>query len=423
MLTKLSLLLLAGSAQGLRILNSQNPRNIQLEHGMSKDQVAELHPRNIEMASASYMNEFSTKCSMSVDADSKTWNMKTEEFGELTMSNFKFSHTNGSTIGDTPPKPMICEVETGAEGVGPGIFISTNGASYLNMKMSKGQKQFKENKWTHWDVMMNKVCWAKRHKVKLFVWIGSVSKDITKKDLDAHKCTETGNPGNHYFIPLGLHGVLEDRKDVTYLVDMDLSDAFFPVKYSNVNLLDTYLTEENGDFITGAHALTKGGARCWINGAIIGFKNTDWTLRLLDKWFKNRCGPKNQLGLWSSLLQLFKEEDPSFTYSEKVLSRYHTAWTYATREAMPFSNDPAAWQNYRETGRLSKTVHFGKHVTILPNADKNGEWQADKIDPEFHAFRAVYGKEADSFMCHMKGYHPDGCSSKLNVCTGDQCTC
>jgi len=282
---------------------------------------------------------------------------------------------------------------------------------------------FKELKWTHWDVMMNKVCWAKRNQVKMFIWMGSVSKDITKKDLDAHACGETKPPGNHYFIPLGLHGVLEDRKDVTYLVDMDLSDAFFPVKYSNVNHLDKFLTEENGDFITGAHANEKGDARNWVNGAIIGFKNTDWTLSLLDKWFKNRCGPKNQLGLWSSLLQLFKEEDPSFTYNEKILSRYHSGWNEATTEAQPFASDIDAWKDYHATGMLSKKVHFGKHMTILPNVDPNGEWEAGKIDPEFAAFRAVYGKEADSFMCHMKGYKPDGCSSVLNVCTGDQCTC
>jgi len=282
---------------------------------------------------------------------------------------------------------------------------------------------FKELKWTHWDVMMNKVCWAKRHGVKMFIWLGSVSKDITKRDLDAHACIETENPGNHYFIPLGLHGVLESRKDVTYLLDMDLSDAFFPVKYSKVNLLDRYFTEENGDFITGAQALSKGGSRCWINGALIGFKNTEWTLRLLDKWFKNRCGPKNQLGLWSSLLQLFTEEDNTFTYDDKVLSRYHTAWLQATVEAEPMSSDIDEWKNYRATGMLSKTVHFGSHVTLLPNVDPDHQWQPKKMAEDFAAFRAVYGKQADSFMCHMKQYKEPGCNSKLNVCTGDQCTC
>ncbi|CAK0816920.1 unnamed protein product [Prorocentrum cordatum] len=336
--------------------------------------------------------QFSTKCNMTIDIQSRVLSLKTEA-GVLLVKEGGMFEENGVLIGDVPPRALICEsADTGAQVGGAALFTVTSGASYT----FKG-----------WTGFINKYCWAKHHRVHLYLWLGEVDRSfLENKTEDALPCSNHEPVSNHYFRPLGMRAVLEEKKP-SWILNLDLQDAWFPAQHFLSNHLPRFLREDVGDLVNGK---VHGQSQVFMNGAVIAFKNTAWAKYFLLQWFKNRCGRKDQLSLWHSLFTEWKKEIPSLEWDVKKLLKYDTAMLYVPKVAERY----LGWKN----GFNSEELHL-PHVTIMPNVARS---------PNV-AFRWSEDGQNEPFICHIRldkanEQERKKCDHRMDLCAESyMCSC
>lgn len=336
--------------------------------------------------------QWSTKCNMTIDIRSKVLSLKTET-GTLIMREGGIFEDNGALIGDVPPRALICEsADTGAQAGGVALFTVTSGANYT----FKG-----------WTGLINKYCWAKRHRVHLYLWLGEVDRSfLESKTEDALPCSNHEPVSNHYFRPLGMRAILEEKQP-NWIVNLDLQDAWFPAQHFLSNHFPRFLREGVGDLVNGK---VHGQSQVFMNGAVIAFKNTAWAKYFLLRWFKNRCGRKDQLSLWHSLFTEWKKEIPSLQWDVKKLLKYDTAMLYVPKVAEKY----LGWKN----GFNSEELHL-PHVTIMPN-----------VAPFPNvSFRWSEDGQNEPFICHIRldkanALERKKCDHRMDLCAESyMCTC
>lgn len=257
---------------------------------------------------------------------------------------------------------------------------------------------------------MNKHCYAKKHQKGHFLWFGEVTEEakelLKNKAPDAVPCKD-GMPSNHYFRPLALKAILDNKPHVGRIVNMDL-DVWIPANHWNDDIEKDFFTDEAA-VITGQSS----GPRL-VSGACVAFKNDPAGREVLGDWFKNRCGKKDQIALWNALFTQFQKEDPTFKYDKVKMSSYHTAMSYSIERARQRWPEYKGYKSYRNGWTVDKPVHMGKTLLIHPNAQGS---------------KALLYAIGGSAVCHSATTTPE----RVNVDTGclrthtcelpEQCQC
>lgn len=344
---------------------------------------------------------FSTQCKMHLDADNLRLHLDTGA-EKLIITKEGIQKEDGTPVGDEPKQALICEsTDTIAHEGAAGLFTQSTSASYLH---ADGQ----------WPMFLNKYCYAKKHKKRLFLWFGAVKDEsfLKEKSDDSLPCGESATPSNHYFRALALHTILKENKDLPWLVQVDM-DAWFPKEHFQGDFQKMYLDNQDNDIVTAAPSY-----RVLVNAAVLALKNTPWTTNFMKTWFKNRCGFKDQLSLWHSLFIEWKKEDPTFKYDKKKMLTYKTAKSYAlTAAADHFGKKLSGYDGGQVLAKKAQLPH----VTILPNRNVG-----DKPPMRFNFNHAGQSP----FFCHAKaGLSPTSnmgrqCSVETMMCKSkEQCHC
>eukprot|EP00747_Dinoflagellata_sp_TGD_P184455 gnl/TRDRNA2_/TRDRNA2_40067_c0_seq1.p1 gnl/TRDRNA2_/TRDRNA2_40067_c0~~gnl/TRDRNA2_/TRDRNA2_40067_c0_seq1.p1 ORF type:complete len:430 (-),score=66.52 gnl/TRDRNA2_/TRDRNA2_40067_c0_seq1:122-1411(-) len=307
----------------------------------------------------------------------------------------------GKNIGDRPPHPLICEsVDIGAQGASTAIFRQATGTSYLFDKHRKHQDG-------QWQGFLNQYCYAKKHGIRLFLWIGNVDKESIKflkhRPPDAAPCAEESRPSNHYFRPIAIRAILDENPTIRTIVNMDL-DAWIPDRRFSKNIMQEFF-EEKEDIVIGAPSY-----EVLANCAIVGFRNTAFSKHFLADWFKNRCGFKDQLSFWNTLLARFKKKDPAFSWDPNKTMTYKSAEGHVSEVVA------AHFPQYRAYAdkplHLTKAIHL-PHMIIQPNAGEKP---------------MRFSKKAVPYICHRKKTAltrstSSSCNFKKICALKEQCNC
>jgi len=329
-----------------------------------------------------------SSCKMTVDTKNKKLFLKSDT-GNFVVSNGKVEDENGNVIGTTTPKPMICESDTGSVDSHHSFFIVGSSAPYL---------------WSYLDPFFNKHCYAKANKMTYYLWFGEASPEMntaySTKGTDAAKCSSGLGSSCHYFYPIGMKKVLEEKKNVKWLVSMDLSDSWLNGAHFKDDALRTILTDDMSDV---AFAAQLGQSRTFVNGALWAIKNTEWSKQWLADVYANRCGSMNQQSYWVTLLQHFQKENPGFTYNENAMSSYNGARSQMAAAVVPMLSpeQQIVYKTYRAAPGMSlhEPLYFGKHMMLLPNSAPIGS------DPtSFVGFRGNRDG-GEPVMCHRPMGH------------------
>jgi len=274
-----------------------------------------------------------------------------------------------------------------------------------------------------WTSCSTSIAGQKNNHVQYYFWFGNPQDNsgfMSTKAPDALPCKD-GQPGNHYFVIAGMRQLLEEKKN-SWIISMDISDTFFSKQFAHKNMLSQFL-DDRYDFIGGA---TAGGTKVFINGAIVAYKNSPWAKNFAAEWFKNRCGPMNQLAMWASLFKLWKQEVPSWDYSVSTMSSYrggaHNYARGAVRSLLKTEEERAAHAEWSKSGWLAHSLSF-PHVLVHANAGKGG------VDGT--AWRADLNRHVEPFVCHNTwDRHPTDAVGPLNcdvpstMCVlPEQCQC
>jgi len=368
---------------------------------------SDVHQKHVALA----RSKMSFDCTVDrVDTETQTIHLKSD-IGNFMVKNGKVHDEEGKPVGDMASKVLVCTGNADAPSDGPAFFWVTSGAKYLYKDSGQGAPI---------DFLMNKHCWAKKHNVQYYLWIGEADPSFMKeKAPDAVKCKDA-HPGNHYFVVAGMHLLLKEKPN-SWIISMDISDTFFTKSQWDHNLLGDYL-DENFDFIGGA---TTSGVGRFINGAIVagkGFSKSPWATNFYSEWFKNRCGGMNQLAMWSSLFKIWENEDNAdgaFHVKWKKFEKYggptgpdHGYARQASGALLKGEEQKHAFKQWTKTGKLDQALQY-PHVLVHGNTGS--------ASPNGIAFRADRDRSKESFMCHNTAdrskMHPDWSCNTANMPT------
>jgi len=333
-------------------------------------------------------SQVSISCKMTVNTKERMMHLTTD-IGNFVVKNGQVYDENDKVVGKSTPKPMICESDTGSVNNTHSFLLVGSSASYL---------------WSYLNPFFNKHCYAKQNQMTYYLWFGEVNNEIStlykNKDPDAAKCSGGLGSPIHYFYPIGMKKIFDNKPNLKWLVSMDLSDAFFNGAHFADNSLRRVLTDDLSDV---AFAAQLGATRTFVNGALWAIKNTEWSKQWLADVYKNRCGNMNQLSYWHTLLQHWKKENPSFEYNENSMTSYNGARGYMPSVAwkMLSTAQQEVFHKYRSDSNnlLREPLYFGKHMMILPNGAPAG------TDPtEFLGFRGNRDG-GEPLMCHRPMAH------------------
>mmetsp|Transcript_127496 Transcript_127496/g.231851 ORF Transcript_127496/g.231851 Transcript_127496/m.231851 type:complete len:400 (-) Transcript_127496:28-1227(-) len=300
--------------------------------------------------SSTIASPFSLDCNMTVDVKLRKIILYTRE-GALVVNQSGIVH-NGKNIGHTPPTAQICRSnDTNASSQAMALFAMATTADYLF-----------ENKEGQWDNFINQHCYAKKHQKNMFLWIGAESEPILRqrldqKDADAMPCGEFQPISNHHLKPLALAAILNRYRDMSAILTMDL-DAWITAMHFDDDIETTFFQNSQADIISGAHSKV-----VLVNSGILGFKNNDFSRSFLAKWWKDRCGFKDQHSLWYNLLKVFEEEDPQFKWDRNKTLRYSDTRHYSPQVV---GHHFPGFRSFAENGSLYEVAHL-PHLDIYPN--------------------------------------------------------
>eukprot|EP00746_Dinoflagellata_sp_MGD_P157214 gnl/MRDRNA2_/MRDRNA2_86135_c0_seq2.p1 gnl/MRDRNA2_/MRDRNA2_86135_c0~~gnl/MRDRNA2_/MRDRNA2_86135_c0_seq2.p1 ORF type:complete len:409 (+),score=84.45 gnl/MRDRNA2_/MRDRNA2_86135_c0_seq2:96-1322(+) len=334
-------------------------------------------------------------CKMTVDTKNKKMFLKSDT-GNFVVSDGKVHDEDGKVIGSSTPKPMICESDTGRANNSHAFIIVGSSASYL---------------WHYLNPFFNKHCYAKANGMAYYLWFGDATPDMIQayktKSPEAAKCSAGLGPHTHYYYPIGMKMILEAKRNVQWLVSMDLSDAWINGAHQHDDALRSILTEKEGYKLSDvAFAAQLGSSRTFCNGALWAVKNTEWSRQWLEKVYTNRCSDMNQLSYWHTTLREFKKENPSFKYNENAMGSYNSARSHMPHavQQMLSPEQQIVFKKYRGDSNMAlhEPLYFGKHFMLLPNDAPEGTSFEDR--KKWFGFR---GNRAggEPVLCHRPMDH------------------
>jgi hypothetical protein len=295
-----------------------------------------------------------SECIMKVDCENGTVLLKANSENMIIRKAGIFSD-NGSYIGDKLPSPVICRSDdiSWEQGV-LALTVVTNSASYLFADFD-GQ----------WHNFCNQYSYAQKHNHGFILFLGEVNNSLLQfihgdRSAFAAPCGESVGVGNHIVKVVAMALMLARFPFVNVLVFMDL-DAWFPKSSFSMSITDVILSFEE-DLVVGMPSYG-----VLADSAVMAFKNTNFSKRLLWSWFKHRCGYWDQTSLWNALFRVLNKYRPEFVWNESRMMTHTSAVRYnfdVVREFFPTLKK--CW----DKGSMvvcSETIRI-PHVAILPNS-------------------------------------------------------
>jgi len=105
-----------------------------------------------------------------------------------------------------------------------------------------------------------------------------------------------------------------------------------------------------------------------LNTGAVAFRNTSWTHHLLQRWYQNRCGFKDQIGLWTTLMDEWAAEDTAFktVYDARIEELPYFPYMKAALKTAAGVYEKAKLQKFLETDHLDTPAQL-PHFLLLSN--------------------------------------------------------
>lgn len=381
---------------------------------------ANLAPEAIDPSQKLLDELLISDCTMDVDLKAKTIKVKYPG-GDLTLSE-KGMNGNDDTDSIIPEgKGLVCEInntnlhpETFEGKHAMGIFTQATSTKYI----------FHNDEEEVWPGFANKLCYARKHGYRFFMWFGNLPNATLEtlknnRDADALPCQDTKKLTIHYLRSIGMAAVMRNNPLMPWLVQMDIQDQIVAPMHFDKAFDQNFLHPSNTDIVAAAPHYG-----VFLNAGAIAFKNSEWSRDFMMKWFKNRCGGKDQLSLWHSLFTEWVKEGHDFKYEPALLDNYHTGLPHAL-EAASFFAGGQPLQHYNRTHELQATVKL-PHLTILPNAGAGCRGLDDKpkLCMRFSDSGDMPFFWSGSTCKHVWGKEGEECNPMNQVCkTPELCQC
>lgn len=338
--------------------------------------------------------EVNTECSLEVD-----WRRE-----EVFMSSSSFNHSIFST-NQTIEGLVMCATNASSR---TAVLTMSTDLAYLQ-------------KWKAWT--MNKLCFCSRGGLSLLLFVGSIS-------MPTERCSE--GHSNHWIKAIALGTALE-KLSLHYVLVVDTDIVFTPG--ATPSLLRCYETlSRNEDIIAGLDHYT-----VFLNAALLLVRRSSYSLALAKLWWRDRCGEKDQLVLWSSLFSLWNIDDPSIDYKNQLLNytsrenQSHNNYSYMrARRVVVFELAekafPTNFQSKRSpSGRImfrpNQIVRF-PHLALFPYVEIDHNCvglQYGRLPPFRHVsykHRGARGnRPEDGFAAHTKKFPPSIMETTRNCTT------
>ena len=197
-----------------------------------------------------------------------------------------------------PGPPQLCALKNDHDGDGKQRSVLTIATDLKYLRP-----------WSHF--LWNKLCYCKREGLDFLLFLGNVDTAHAPNP----KCL-SGKAGNHWIKAVAIHAALSRAGQDEVLV-LDTDAIFRKESFSRHGLASCYF-----GVMEDAHASVAAGAehyQVFVNAAVLLVRETPWTRALLRLWWRDRCGEKDQLILWHSLLTLWNK-DSNLNYDGELLA-------------------------------------------------------------------------------------------------------
>ena len=206
------------------------------------------------------------------------------------------------TKGPVPPSidgpPQLCALKNDRDGDGKQRSVLTIATDLKYLRP-----------WSHF--LWNKLCYCGREGLDFLLFLGNVDTSSAPNP----KC-KSGKAGNHWIKAVAIHASLARAGQDEILV-LDTDAIFRKESFARHDLASCYF-----GVMEDSHASMAAGAehyQVFVNAAVLLVRETPWTRALLRLWWRDRCGDKDQLILWHSLLTLWNHGSRS-AYDGELLA-------------------------------------------------------------------------------------------------------
>lgn len=312
---------------------------------------------------------------------------------------------------DSPYLPRLCRVEDVAEPTeSTSVLMMVNSVNYLEQR-------------GNWLAFLNKASYCRATKRRFYVWIG----DLPRAELDARhsipwrtRCAH--NPGNTLNIYKAIAFIVLFREmGETMVLYLD-ADAWFSDVSRSIDV-DRYWSSFGSDTFLFGNQNRYGGPLIPMNGGILALRNCDAAVRFVALWWHSRCGPHDQLPLWSTLFATFSSSSTtsSFSMSPRMFSKYKYAH-YAAVKALARDLETllpadARWNGggFGRTCRVDQPLELPGGIVILPTAPI--------ASLQLPALRSDANATAPTFCCHtrLEKEEGEGQCDGSRICSRGKC--
>ena len=245
----------------------------------------------------------------------------------------------------------------------------------------------------------NKLCYCGRERVDFLLFLGDIDAGVAPSP----RCA-LGRASNHWIKAVAVHAALE-RAGVDEVLVLDTDAVVTRSSFLRPGLLECYFA------FLGAGVDVAAGTehyQVFVNAAVLMVRRGDWARALLELWWTDRCGDKDQLVLWHALFTLWSFDAPALAYDGRLLdyvSRNYSSGSLLTykhaRRVVVFDFVKAVWPQYlrKAAGARGAGLHHLREDLLLefphflmfpmaPTAPRPGTCGGDALP----AFRAVPAK-------------------------------
>ena len=211
----------------------------------------------------------------------------------------------------------------------------------------------------------NKLCYCGRERVDFLLFLG----DIDASVAPSPRCA-LGRASNHWIKAVAVHAALE-RAGVDEVLVLDTDAVVTRSSFLRPGLLECYFA------FLGAGVDVAAGTehyQVFVNAAVLMVRRGDWARALLELWWADRCGDKDQLVLWHALFTLWSVDAPALAYDGRLLdyvSRNYSSGSLLTykhaRRVVVFDYVKTVWPQFlrRAAGARGAGLHHLREDLLL----------------------------------------------------------
>uniref|UniRef100_A0A7S3NMM0 Uncharacterized protein n=1 Tax=Aureoumbra lagunensis TaxID=44058 RepID=A0A7S3NMM0_9STRA len=168
----------------------------------------------------------------------------------------------------------------------------------------------------------NKICYSDRANLRFLLFLGIVPEAA---NAPGPRCTKH-QASMHWIKNIAMYTALFTHNDnlsrsdtpLEEILVLDTDAIFTQPSFDHRSLLDCYRAVAS-DYHVSMFAGSE-HYQVFLNAAVLYAKRTSWTRALLSLWWRDRCGEKDQLVLWSSLFRLWSlDEARLHNYHDQLL--------------------------------------------------------------------------------------------------------